>query len=57
MGQIVKICLKDHALFLHIKPYLEQIRVGQRSQKPKGGPLDEKNIVFKKRLKRSEILC
>jgi hypothetical protein len=37
MGQIKKICLKDHASFLKIKPYLKPICV-----------LDEKNIFFQK---------
>jgi hypothetical protein len=46
MGQIMKICLKDHTSFLKIEPYL-----GQSGQKPKGGPLDEKNIFFKKVLR------
>ena len=48
MGQILKICLKDYALFCKIDPYLGQIRVGQSGLKPKGGPLDEKNIFFQK---------
>ena len=47
MGQIMKICLKDYALFCKIEPYLGQIRFGQSSLKPKGGPLDEKNIFQK----------
>ena len=56
MGQIMKICPKDYALFCKIEPYLGQIRVGQSGLKPKGGPLDEK-YFNQNRLKRSEILC
>ena len=48
MGQIMKICIKDYALFCKIEHYLGQIRVGQSGLKPKGGPLDEKNIFFQK---------
>jgi hypothetical protein len=48
MGQIMKICPKDYALSCKIEPYLGQICVGQSSPKPKGGPLDEKNIFFQK---------
>ena len=51
MGQIMKICLKDHASFLQIKPYLQPIRVGQSTENPKGGPLDEQNIFFIKVLR------
>ena len=63
MGQILKICLKDHALFLQIKPYLEQKRVGQSAQNQRGDPWMKKIFFSKKfsdfnqnRLKRSEIL-
>jgi hypothetical protein len=51
-------------LFFENKTHLEPICVSQSGQKPKGVPLDENNIFFKKfsdfnknRLKRSEILC
>jgi hypothetical protein len=48
MGQIMKICLKDHALFLQIKPYLEQKCVGQNGQNQRGDPWMKKIFCSKK---------
>ena len=47
MGQIMKICLKDHVSFLQIKPYLELICVGQRRKSQRGDPC-MKQIFFSK---------
>ena len=56
MGQIMKICQKDHASFLKIKPYLQPIGAGQSTQKPKGRPLVGQNIFNQNSLKQLEIL-
>ena len=49
MGQIMKICLKDPALLFLKKNLPRADTCHPKRSKPKGGPLDEKNIFYKKR--------
>ena len=64
MGQIMKICLKDHALFFANKTLPQADTCRPKELKIKGDPWMKKIFFSKKfsdfswnRLKRSEILC
>ena len=52
-GQLTKIkrWVKVRSLLLKIYPVPQQNQSERNEQKPKGGPLDEKNIFFKKVLR------